>query len=68
MDVRSNARLRHRVRHPGAPVHDVVEKLEYYDEPHLARLLRRYVGRSARQLSAGAGGAIALDPAQYTTS
>ena len=52
----------------GAAVDDVVEKLGYYDEPHLARMLRRYVGRSAQQLRAGAGGAIALDPAQYTTS
>jgi AraC-like DNA-binding protein len=52
----------------GARVADVVDKLGYYDEPHLARMLRRYVGRSAQQLRAGAGGAIALDPAQYTTS
>jgi Helix-turn-helix domain len=52
----------------GAPVHGVVEKLGYYDEPHLARMLRRHVGRSAQQLRAGAGGAIALDAAQYTTS
>lgn len=47
---------------------DVVDKLGYYDEPHLARALRRYVGRTARQLRAHAGGAIALDPAQCTTS
>jgi hypothetical protein len=52
----------------GASVGHVVEKLGYYDEPHLARMLRRYVGRSAQQLRSGAGGAIALDPAQYTTS
>ena len=52
----------------GARVEDIVEKLGYYDEPHLARMLRRYVGRSAQQLRSGAGGAIALDPAQYTTS
>lgn len=52
----------------GARVADVVGKLGYYDEPQLARMLRRYVGRSAEQLRAGAGGAIALDPAQYTTS
>ena len=43
-------------------------QLGYYDEPHLARLLLRYVGRSAQQLRTGAGGALALDPAQYTTS
>lgn len=47
---------------------DVVSTLGYYDEPHLARALRRYVGRTARQLREGLGGAIALDPAQRTTS
>ncbi|MBF6479241.1 AraC family transcriptional regulator, partial [Nocardia cyriacigeorgica] len=47
---------------------DVVAKLDYYDEPHLARALRRYVGRTAGQLRAKAGGAIALDPTQRTTS
>ncbi|MFI6366249.1 helix-turn-helix domain-containing protein [Nocardia sp. NPDC050630] len=47
---------------------EVVNKLGYYDEPHLARALRRYVGRTARQLRAQTGGAIALDPAQCTTS
>lgn len=44
-----------------APVADVVSRLEYVDEPHLARALRRYVGRTARQLRAGEGGPIALD-------
>ena len=52
----------------GGLVVDVVDKLGYYDEPHLARMLLRYVGRSAQQLREGAGGALALDPAQYTTS
>lgn len=47
---------------------DVVDKLGYYDEPHLARALRRYVGRTAQQLRARTGGAIALDPGQRTTS
>ncbi|MFE7745482.1 helix-turn-helix domain-containing protein [Nocardia sp. NPDC057455] len=47
---------------------EVVDKLGYYDEPHLARALRRYVGRTARQLREGSGGAIALDPTQRTTS
>lgn len=47
---------------------DVVAKLDYYDEPHLARALRRFVGRTAGQLRAQTGGAIALDPAQRTTS
>ncbi|GAB3842236.1 helix-turn-helix domain-containing protein [Dactylosporangium cerinum] len=45
----------------GAPVADVVTGLDYFDEPHLARALRRYVGRTARQLRDGTGGAIALN-------
>lgn len=47
---------------------DVIDKLGYYDEPHLARALRRFVGRTAGQLREGSGGAIALDPGQRTTS
>ncbi|MFI6869616.1 helix-turn-helix domain-containing protein [Nocardia sp. NPDC050406] len=46
----------------------VVDKLGYYDEPHLARALRRYVGRTAGQLREGSGGALALDLGQRTTS
>lgn len=52
----------------GVPVSDVVSRLEYFDEPHLARALRRYVGRTARQLREGTGGAIGLDLDQLTTS
>ena len=52
----------------GDPAADVVAKLDYFDEPHLARALRSYVGRTARQLRAGAGGAIALDLDQRRTS
>ncbi|WP_440098837.1 helix-turn-helix domain-containing protein [Streptosporangium sp. H16] len=52
----------------GAPIVDVVSGLEYFDEPHLARALRRYVGRTTRQLREGAGGAIALNLDQPTTS
>ncbi len=40
---------------------DVLAKLDYFDEPHLARALRSYVGRTVRQLRGGAGGAIGLD-------
>ncbi|MGW6622459.1 helix-turn-helix domain-containing protein [Nocardia sp. NPDC055002] len=47
---------------------DVIDKLGYYDEPHLARALRRFVGRTAGQLREGASGAIALDLTQRTTS
>jgi hypothetical protein len=52
----------------GVPATDVVSRLGYFDEPHLARALRRFVGRTARQLRAGTGGAIALDLDQRTTS
>ncbi|MFF5249835.1 helix-turn-helix domain-containing protein [Streptosporangium sp. NPDC000095] len=47
---------------------DVVAKLDYFDEPHLARALRSYVGRTVRQLREGAGGAIALNLDQRLTS
>jgi helix-turn-helix protein len=52
----------------GVPAADVVAKLEFFDEPHLARALRRYVGRTARQLRGGTGGAIGLALDQRTTS
>ena len=52
----------------GEAVSDVAGTLGYYDEPHLSRALRRYVGRTARELREGVGGALALDPAQRTTS
>ena len=52
----------------GLPVADVVTALEFVDEPHLARALRRYVGRTAGQLRAGSGGALGLDLHQFTTS
>lgn len=51
----------------GASAAAVVAELGYYDEPHLARALRRYVGRTAGQLRSGTGGALALT-AQRTTS
>jgi Helix-turn-helix domain len=52
----------------GVPVADVVSRLEYFDAPHLAHALRRYVGRTARQLHEGTGGAIGLDLAQVATA
>ncbi len=52
----------------GITVQAVVADLGFYDEPHLARALRRYVGRTPGQLRAGSGGALALDPTQRTTS
>jgi hypothetical protein len=52
----------------GDPAAQVVAKLGYFDEPHLARALRSYVGRTAGQLREGTGGAIALDLDQRLTS
>lgn len=52
----------------GAPAADVVAGLDYFDEPHLARALRSYIGRTVTQLRAGTGGAIALDLSQRSTS
>ncbi|MGA3564678.1 helix-turn-helix domain-containing protein [Melissospora conviva] len=52
----------------GATAADVIGKLGYFDEPHLARALRSYVGRTVGQLRAGTGGAIALDVDQRRTS
>lgn len=36
----------------GVPAGDVVHRLGYFDQPHLARSLSRFVGRTATQLSA----------------
>jgi Helix-turn-helix domain len=47
---------------------EVVASLGYFDQPHLARALRRYIGRTATQLQEGSGGAIGLDLRQPTTS
>lgn len=47
---------------------DVVASLGYFDQPHLARALRRYIGRTATQLHEGSGGTLALDLPQPTTS
>ncbi|MHA7271554.1 helix-turn-helix domain-containing protein [Arthrobacter sp. HLT1-20] len=44
----------------GATVADVVSVLGFFDEPHLARALRRYVGRTAGQLRGGMSGLLAL--------
>lgn len=52
----------------GGPAADVIAKLGYFDEPHLARALRSYVGRTAGQLRDGTGGAIALALDQRLTS
>lgn len=36
----------------GAPAQDVVHRLGYFDQPHLARSLTRFIGRTATQLNA----------------
>ncbi|MGW4598744.1 helix-turn-helix domain-containing protein [Streptomyces sp. NPDC004457] len=36
----------------GVPAQEVTHRLGYFDQPHLARSLKRYVGRTATQLSA----------------
>ncbi|WP_067181815.1 helix-turn-helix domain-containing protein [Microtetraspora niveoalba] len=35
----------------GVPTHDVIHRLGYFDQPHLARSLSRYIGRTATQLA-----------------
>ena len=52
----------------GEPAADVVTKLDYFDESHLARALRSYIGRTAGQLREGAGGTIGLALDQRRTS
>ncbi len=52
----------------GARAADVAAGLGYFDEPHLARALCCYAGRTARQLRDGTGGAIALGVAHRSTS
>jgi hypothetical protein len=52
----------------GIPPTEVSSRLGYFDEPHLARALRRYIGRTARQLREHTGGAIALNINQPMTS
>ncbi|MQY10744.1 hypothetical protein SRB5_08570 [Streptomyces sp. RB5] len=41
----------------GAPATELVHRLGYFDQPHLARSLKRYIGRTATELGA-------RDPAQ----
>ncbi|OPC77054.1 AraC family transcriptional regulator [Embleya scabrispora] len=52
----------------GETAADVVAELGYFDEPHLARALRTYVGRTAGQLRERVGGALALLSDQRPTS
>ena len=50
----------------GKAATDVVASLGYFDQPHLARALRRYVGRTATQLQDGGAGALALDLGSFS--
>ncbi|GAA0899972.1 helix-turn-helix domain-containing protein [Pseudonocardia zijingensis] len=55
--VRQIERARHAavlLRH-GVAIADVVHGLGYYDQPHLARSLSRFIGRTATSLRTGAG-------------
>jgi methylphosphotriester-DNA--protein-cysteine methyltransferase len=52
----------------GKDASDVVASLGYFDQPHLGRALRRYIGRTATQLRDGSGGTLGLDLGQPTTS
>ncbi len=52
----------------GGPAADVATKLDYFDESHLARALRSYIGRTAGQLREGAVGTIGLALDQRLTS
>lgn len=44
----------------GAPIADVVHALGYYDQPHLARSLGRFIGHTAAELRTGAAGQLSL--------
>ena len=68
--VRQIERARDAARHlaAGSSSAQVVAQLGYFDEPHLARSLRRYIGRTAVQLRDGGGGALGLDLDQPLTS
>ena len=44
----------------GAPIVDVAHDLGYYDQPHLARSLGRFIGHTATDLRTGACGQLSL--------
>lgn len=44
----------------GAPIADVAHDLGYYDQPHLARALGRFIGHTATELRTGASGQLSL--------
>lgn len=44
----------------GAPVAGVAHDLGYYDQPHLARSLGRFIGHASTELRAGACGQLSV--------
>ena len=44
----------------GAPIADVAHDLGYYDQPHLARSLSRFIGHNATELRTGASGQLSI--------
>jgi hypothetical protein len=44
----------------GGPIVDVAHELGYYDQPHLARSLSRFIGHTATELRTGASGQLSL--------
>lgn len=62
------ARRAARLLTAGTGAAEVVTGLGYFDEPHLARSLRRYIGRTARQLRTGDDEAAVLNLDQTPTS
>lgn len=44
----------------GAPIADVAHDLGYYDQPHLARSLSRFIGHTATELRSGTSGQLSL--------
>jgi hypothetical protein len=44
----------------GAPIADVAHDLGYYDQPHLARSLDRFIGHTATELRDGTAGQLSL--------
>jgi hypothetical protein len=44
----------------GAPIADIAHDLGYYDQPHLARSLGRFVGHTATELRTGASGQMSV--------
>jgi hypothetical protein len=44
----------------GAPIADIAHDLGYYDQPHLARSLGRFIGHTATELRTGASGQMSV--------